>query len=133
MPVERREAGIGCFWRGNGGFTCSVIGRPGRFGNTLVFNRQTRGEVPSTWFLRKERHSEVDRENPQRRAALTSAACGRTTPRCGSPLFLQLVARSQTAASKIIELARAGKTHPVVLREMAMSELSIPRLAKSEN
>jgi hypothetical protein len=36
-------------------------------------------------------------------------------------------------ATKIIELARAGETDPVVLREMASSELGISRMAKSED
>jgi hypothetical protein len=38
----------------------------------------------------------------------------------------------EVVASKIIELARAGETDPVVLREMAMSELGISRLEKSQ-
>ena len=37
----------------------------------------------------------------------------------------------ETIAGKIIELARAGETDWVVLREMAMSELGISPLSKS--
>jgi len=36
----------------------------------------------------------------------------------------------ETVATKIIELARAGETDPVVLREMALSEFGLSRLSK---
>ena len=36
----------------------------------------------------------------------------------------------EAVATKIIELARAGETDPVVLREMALSEFGLTRLSK---